>query len=132
MDINYEEYLITDDKSLISPKAVKALLDKSYWASDRNIDTITKTIEHSICIGVFAENKLVGFGRAVTDKAVFAWIADIIIHEEHRTKGLGKQIMLFIQKHPEIPKSLQILRTKDAHKLYEKYGFSINSEFMSK
>ena len=132
MNVNYNQYVITDDKSMISPQRVKALLDKSYWAPDRDIGTIAKTIENSICIAVLADNDMVGFGRVVTDKAVFAWLADIIIHENHRNKGIGKQIVQFIQDHPEIPKHLQLLRTKDAHKLYEKYGFSKNSEFMSK
>ena len=132
MNVNYKQYVMTDDKSAILPSDVKRLLSDSYWAANRDMETISKTIETSICIGVFEEDDLVGFGRVVTDKAVFAWIADMIVHEKHRGKGLGKQIMNFIQDHPDIPDSLQLLRTQDAHGLYEKYGFSKNSEFMSK
>jgi predicted GNAT family N-acyltransferase len=73
----------------------------------------------------------VGFARIVTDYAVFAWIADVIIDIDHRGKGLGKLIMTFIQEIKEIPKSMQMLRTNDAHELYEKYGFT-KCECMSK
>ena len=81
---------------------------------------------------VFYQDALIAFGRVVTDKALFAWIADVVVSPPHRGKGLGKEIVQFIQDHPDIPDSLQLLRTRDAHGLYEKYGFSIEREFMSK
>ena len=131
MEKVYEKHLITDDKTDITPQAVKNLLDGSYWAPNRSLELIEKTIENSICVGVFQGDTLIGFARVVTDKAVFAWIADVIVAETHRGKGLGKEIMNFIQAHPDIPEHSQLLRTKDAHGLYEKYGFKI-SETMTK
>ena len=77
MEISYQDYLLTDERS-ISPQTVKGLLDGSYWAPDRSLELIEKTIKNSICIGVFQGDKLIGFARIVTDKAVFAWIADVI------------------------------------------------------
>jgi GNAT superfamily N-acetyltransferase len=132
MEVNYQEYLITDNKKLLSPEMVKKLLDNSYWAPDRSLELIAKTIENSICICVFYEDELIAFGRVVTDKAFFAWIADVVVSPPHRGKGLGKEIVQFIQDHPDIPDSLQLLRTKDAHGLYEKYGFVRNGDFMAK
>ncbi|MBT3337251.1 MAG: GNAT family N-acetyltransferase [Anaerolineae bacterium] len=132
MEVLYQDYLITDDKKLISPQAVKTLLDGSYWAPDRSIELIEKTIRNSICVGVFDEEELVAFARVVTDKAVFAWIADVIVNEAHRGKGVGKEIVQFIQDHPDIPAHSQLLRTRDAHGLYERYGFSKNDNIMSK
>jgi GNAT superfamily N-acetyltransferase len=73
----------------------------------------------------------VGFARVVTDHAVFAWIADVVIHPDQRGRGIGKFLMGCIQNHPEIPNSLQVLRTSDAHGLYEKFGFGVG-EFMKK
>ena len=131
MDWKYQDYIITDDRLKANPERVKNLLSESYWAKNRSIETIKKTIENSICISVFFDNKQIGFARIVTDYAVFAWIADIIIEESHRGKGLGKEIMRIIQEHSLIPNSVQVLRTKDAHGLYEKFGFK-NCEFMSK
>jgi GNAT superfamily N-acetyltransferase len=127
----FGDYILTDEKSGISPQAVKYLLDGSYWAPDRPLELIEKTIENSICVGAFANGELIGFARVVTDKAVFAWIADVIVAEAHRGKGLGKEIVSFIQAHPDVPEHSQLLRTRDAHGLYEKYGFK-RSEVMSK
>jgi GNAT superfamily N-acetyltransferase len=131
MEKRFLQYLITDDKKRISAQDVKRLLDGSYWASDRPLALIEKTIENSICVGVFFDEALVGFARVVTDRAVFAWIADVIVAEKERGKGLGKQIMNFIQAHPEIPAHSQLLRTRDAHGLYEQFGFK-RSETMTK
>ncbi len=123
MEILYQEYLITDNKNLLTPQMVKTLLDGSYWAPDRSLELITKTIENSICVSVFYDEKIVAFSRVVTDQAFFAWIADVVVSPLHRGKGLGKALIQFIQDHPNIPDSLQLLRTRDAHGLYEKYGF---------
>ncbi|MCF7824095.1 MAG: GNAT family N-acetyltransferase [Candidatus Marinimicrobia bacterium] len=130
MDKLLGEYKITDDKSMISADMVKYLLNDSYWAPDRDLSLIQKTLDHSICVSVFHENKLIGFARVVTDQAVFAWIADVVVRPDHRGKGLGKAIMSFIEEHPRIPARMQILRTKDAHGLYEQYGFKLSGDFM--
>lgn len=132
METIYLNYLLTDDKRNISPKSVKRLLDNSYWAHDRSLEVIEKTIQNSICIGVFDEKDLVAFARVVTDKAVFAWIADVIVNEAHRGKGLGKEMIQFIQDHPDIPAHLQLLRTRDAQGLYGRYGFVKINNVMSK
>lgn len=131
MQKNFQNYRITDDKIGITPQAVKKLLDGSYWAPDRSLDLIEKTLENSVCVGVFLDEALVGFARVVTDKAVFAWIADVIVAEAHRGQGLGKEIIRFIQAYPDIPEHSQLLRTRDAHGLYEQFGFK-KSEVMSK
>lgn len=133
METPYQDYIITDEKKLIMPRMVKKLLDGSYWAPDRNLDLISRSIENSICIGAFYNSELIAFGRVVTDQVLFAWIADVVVSPQHRGKGLGKALIQFIQDHPDIPSSLQLLRTRDAHGLYEKYGFVRNGEFfMSK
>jgi len=131
MQWHHGEYRVTDDKSNVDVDRVFDLLATSYWAAGRTKSTVKKTIEHSICFSVLFENRQVGFARVVTDKAVFAWIADVIIDPEHRGRGLGKFVMSCIQDHPEIPDSLQVLRTRDAHSLYEKFGFE-RGDFLSK
>ncbi len=116
-------YRITDDASSLNVDTVCDLLAATYWAGHRPREKIEKSIQHSICISVLLEDKQVGFARVVTDRAVFAWIADVVVAPEHRGKGLGKAIVQFIQDHPEIPSSRQLLGTRDAHGLYEKFGF---------
>ena len=132
MKVFYQDYVITDNKNLLSPQMVKNLLDGSYWAPDRSLEQIAKSIENSICVSAFYDEKIVAFGRVVTDQVFFAWIADVIVSPPHRGKGLGKELVQFIQDHPDIPASLQLLRTTDAHGLYEKYGFVRNGDFMAK
>jgi len=121
-----DEYVITDDRTKVDVNKVVELLSDTYWASDRSPALVSKSIKNSICFSIFHNNTQIGFGRVVTDFAVFAWIADIIIHPEHRGKGLGKFLMSIVVNHPDIPKSLQLLKTKDAHALYKKFGFKID------
>ena len=121
-----EEYVLTDDKTRVDIDKVAELLSDTYWAKDRTPELVRKSIGNSMCFSIFFGNTQIGFGRVVTDYAVFAWIADIIIHPDHRGKGLGKFLMSIIAGHPDIPKSLQLLKTKDAHSLYEKFGFQID------
>ena len=130
--MQFKQYTICDNNKKIKPDEVKSLLDGSYWAPDRPLDVIMRTMQHSICIGAFDGTKLVGFARVVTDRAVFAWIADIVVHPDHRGVGLATCMLRFIQEHPDIPSRLQVLRTRDAHSLYEKFGFRSDGSFMFK
>ncbi len=122
-----EPQIVIDPKNL-SVSDVKRLLDQSYWASTRTSEAIKKSIDNSICYACFIEDTLIGFGRVVTDYSTMYWICDIIIDEDFRGKGYGKN---YANKFPR--GSLGILATKDAHRLYEKYGFHKNSDrFMKK
>ena len=121
-----DDYVLTDDRTRVDIGKVTELLSDTYWAKDRPPELVRKSIENSMCFSIFFHNTQIGFCRVATDYAVFAWIADIIIHPEHRGKGLGKLLISIIVKHPDIPGSLQLLKTKDAHSLYEKFGFRID------
>ena len=123
------EYVLTDDKTRLDIKAITRLLADSYWAADRPRSTMEKAMEHSICFGLFCDGQQVGFARAVTDHATFTWVCDIIIHPEHRRKGLGKWMVKCLLQHPELQTITHVLRTKDAHGLYEKFGFQ-RAEYM--
>lgn len=123
-----KEFIISSDKSMIKIEDVVAMLSKSYWAAARSKEIIIKSIENSFCIGVYHKDKQIGFARMITDYATYAYLCDVIIDEEYRGQGIGKELVGYILDHPEIKdiKSLW-LQTKDAHKLYEKYGFeSVN------
>jgi len=97
MKWKYKDYIITDDRSKANPESIKKLQSESYWALERDLATIKKTIENSICISVYDNDEQIGFARIVTDYAVFAWIADIIIRNQYRGKGIRKEIMRIIQ-----------------------------------
>jgi GNAT superfamily N-acetyltransferase len=89
------------------------------------MDTVEKSIQNSLCFGAYAsERKQVGFARVVSDLAVFAWIMDLFVIEEFRGQGISKLFMKEILSHPDL-QGLQRwgLGTRDAHKLYEQFGF---------
>ncbi|HEX3046394.1 MAG TPA: GNAT family N-acetyltransferase [Bacillota bacterium] len=123
MELFFGDYKISDNKDLISADSVRELLSKSYWASQRSQETIEKSIRNSICIGVYDHDNLIGFARMVTDQATMYWLCDVIIEEAYRGKGLGKKLMECITEMEELKGMFGILATRDAHGLYEKYGF---------
>ncbi len=129
MEWTHNQYKISDVLELIDSTTVHALLRTSYWASDRDLETVRQSIENSLCFGVYLAGKQVGFVRVITDHCTTAFIADLIIDPNNRGQGLGKRIMTIIQEHPQVPESVQVLKTKDAHGLYEQFGF-VRGEFM--
>jgi GNAT superfamily N-acetyltransferase len=131
MEWSYRDFVIDDDNQKTDANAVHRLLKDTYWAKGRDIETVEKTIANSHCFNVWRDGRQVGFARVVTDYAVFGWIADVIIEEEFRGLGLGKFLVNILCEHPDIPERMLVLRTKDAHGLYEKYGFKRNG-FMSR
>jgi GNAT superfamily N-acetyltransferase len=124
-EMNFEggEYLLTDDKSRLDLDVVCALLRDTYWAANRSREQIQKSIQHSVCFGLFHAGKQVGFARAVTDYATFCYLCDVIVAPEHRGRGLGKWIVECMLAHPDLQTTTQCLRTRDAHALYERFGF---------
>lgn len=124
----YNGYTISNDKKLISAEKVHSFLSKSYWAQNRPLETVNRSIKNSICYGVFYKKELAGFARIVTDLAVMYWLCDVWVEEEHRKKGIGKKLMEIIANNESLKKLTGILRTKDAQGLYEKYGFNRDSE----
>jgi len=133
MQKEFGEYIFSDDKELISIDKVCELLANSYWASNRKRETMIKSIENSICIGIYLQGEMVGFSRIVTDYATMYWLCDVIIDANHQKRGLGKKLVEIITEMSELDGSFGILATRDAHKLYEKYGFySVGEKYMRK
>jgi len=118
-------FRITTEESKMDTKYIHEFLStKSYWAEGIPIDTVEKSIRGSLCFGVFSNERQVGFARAITDKATFAWLADVFIDDRYRGQGLGKWLMEVIISHEDLKGLRRImLGTKDAHGLYAQYGF---------
>ena len=125
MDLKYNEYLISDDKSLIQPERVHDLLSRTYWAGNRSKENVEKTIANSLCFGVYKDDVLIGFARVITDYAAIWWLGDVVIDENYRGQGLGKALMDFITKHEQLRHLYGLLGTRDADGLYEQYGFTL-------
>lgn len=128
MEISFGEYKISNNKDLISVDRVAELLKKTYWADQRSKERIAESIKNSLCFGVYAQEKMIGFARIVTDHATMYWLCDVIIDEEYRGKGLGKKLIEWITGLEELKGMFGILATRDAHGLYEKYGFQKEPE----
>lgn len=120
------EYMITTNVAKMDIAVVHNYLsNESYWAKDIPIETVQKSIDNSLCFAVLHQNKQVGFARVITDKATFAYLADVFILPEFRRKGLGKFLIESIHNHPELQGLRRwILATKDAHDLYSQFGWS--------
>jgi GNAT superfamily N-acetyltransferase len=125
--------LISTESGLLDVDFICRGLNSTYWAATRRREVVEESIRNSVCFGVYekATGKQVGFARVVTDKATFAWICDVFIDEGHRGRGLGKWLMSCVTEHPFVRDSMGVLGTRDAHGLYEKFGFA-RAEFMKR
>jgi len=85
----------------------------------------------SVCFSLFHGAVQIGFGRAVTDGATVTWVADIVVAPEYRGAGLGQWIMECLVSYPAVEGTQMVLQTRDAQRLYEKFGFSGNRALMS-
>ena len=115
--------LISDDKNLLQIDRICALLKTSYWAGERSRETIERSIEHSLCFGVYQNGEQVGFARCVTDFATMFWLADVILDERVRGQGLGKALVDTILSHEQLQGLVGTLATRDAQGLYQRFGF---------
>ena len=83
-----------------------------------------RSIEHSLCFGAYSGRKQVGFGRVITDFAVFGYVADVFVIPEFQRRGIGKALVRAMLAHPQVQDlPMLLLRTRDAHGLYEQFGF---------
>lgn len=119
------EIFISTDGSLLNLDLIHNFLTHSYWAFGIPPETVARSIENSLCFGIYESDRQVGFARVLSDYATYAYLADVFVLEEHRGRGLGNWLMECIVAHP----ALQGLRrwslvTRDAHKLYARFGFT--------
>jgi GNAT superfamily N-acetyltransferase len=126
MSAGRDDYFISTDDDLLDLGFICRALAGSYWAQKRPRSVIRASLQKSLCFGVYevAKQKQVGLARVVTDGATFSWLCDVIIDEKHRKKGLGKFLMAAVMADPRIRHTMFLLGTRDAHGLYEKYGFA--------
>lgn len=118
-------YDISDDKSRLNIDVIHGFLKGSYWSPGIPRNIVERAIRESLCFGVYSGSDQIGFARVVTDKATFAYLADVFILEPHRGKGLSKKLMAFISSHPDLQGLRRfILATSDAHGLYAQFGFT--------
>ncbi len=122
------EYTFTTDSEKIDYAVVLDYLKRSYWGSHLAPETIIRAIKNSLCFSVYFSDTMIGFARVVTDYARFAYLADVFILEDHRGKGISKNLIKFIIDYPGVKGCNIMLATRDAHGLYAKFGFKTLDE----
>lgn len=120
-----DEFTITDRQEDLDIETIHDFLRDSYWAKGIPRSIVKKAVNNSLCFGLYHNSKQVGFGRVVTDRATFAYLADVFVVPIYRGRGLGKWLVSCVLAHPELQALRRwLLATLDAHGLYEQNGFS--------
>jgi GNAT superfamily N-acetyltransferase len=115
---------ISTERARQDTDAIHAYLSRSYWATGISRERIEKSLDESLCFGMFEEGRQIGLARVVTDRATFAYLADVYVLEEHQGRGLGKRLIAAVRAHPDLRDLRRfVLWTRDAHGLYEQFGF---------
>lgn len=128
------EYLISTDRERIDFQAVHAFLSRSYWSQGIPRELVARAARHSLTFGVYYEpadgpGRQVGYARVLTDYVAFAYLMDVFVLEEHRGRALARWLMETIVSLPELQGIRSwLLKTRDAHGLYEKFGFAPPSD----
>lgn len=117
--------LISTDSAKLDLDVIHEFLSGAYWCKDIPRAVLERAIRNSLCFGVYADGRQVGFARVITDRATFAYIADVFILDSHRGRGFSKFMMAAIKAHPDL-RGLRrwSLATRDAHGLYRQFGFT--------
>lgn len=120
-----KEYRIEIGSEAMDVDAIHSFLSGAYWSEGIPIETLKIAVENSVCVGVFHLDKQVGFARATTDRATFAYIADVYVLEQHRGNGLSKSLLDSLFSHQDLQGLRRMmLATRDAHDIYKAYGFT--------
>lgn len=117
---------ISTDPGRLDRELIHAFLSReSYWALGVAREVVDRAIDGSLPFGAYEHDVQVGFARAVTDGATFAWMADVFVVSSHRGRGLGRRLVEAVLAHPQVRGARNVLlATADAHGLYSPYGFT--------
>lgn len=116
-------YYVSTEKNFNMDQLMQ-LMKQTYWAPERSEEEVLTALQNSVCFGAFDEmDNLVGFARVVTDYVSIWYLCDVIVDENHRGNGIGKMLLSAVIADERFSKVSALLKTKDAHGLYRKYGF---------
>lgn len=119
-----QPYKVSTDAAHLDVKAIHAFLTSTYWSPGIPLHIVERAIANSVCVGAYINGKQVAFARMVTDKSTFAYLADVYVLEAHRGNGLSTEMIKALLQLPELQGLRRMmLATRDAHGLYERFGF---------
>jgi len=120
-----DEFLISTDAARLDIDAIHAYLSSSYWATGIPRAVVERAVAGSLCFGLFHGPRQIGFARVISDRATFAYLADVYVLDAYRGHGLGAWLIETVIAHPDLQGLRRfVLVTRDAHGLYEKFGFT--------
>ena len=120
-----EGYELVTDQAAIDPVAAHAYLSNSYWSPGIPLETVRRALAGSLCVAVQFEGRQVAMARVITDRATFAYLADVYVLDAHRAKGLSKAMVAWFHAHPDLQGLRRwMLMTRDAHGLYTQFGWT--------
>lgn len=128
-----KDALISTDRALLDMEVIHGFLANSYWSPGIPREVVERAAANSLCFGVYVQEQAgrtsqVGFARVITDRATYAYLADVFVLPQYRERGLGKALMRAILDHPDLQNLRRfMLMTRDAHRLYEQFGFQVTS-----
>jgi GNAT superfamily N-acetyltransferase len=122
-------YELDDDPERVDIDAVHAFLTQSYWAEGRPRETVERLLlDAQRVVGLYHEDRQVGFCRAVSDDASLTYLADVYVLPEHRGRGLGVELVREMIDNGPYARRRWLLHTRDAHELYRRFGFGAPNE----
>jgi GNAT superfamily N-acetyltransferase len=126
LEFRHGEFVISTDPARLDLDMIYGFLTNCYWAKGIPRDVVARSIEHALCFGIYDGNGTqVGFARVISDFATIAYLGDVFVLESHRGRGLSKWMMECIMQHPALQGLRRwILLTRDAHRLYARFGFT--------
>jgi GNAT superfamily N-acetyltransferase len=122
---HHEGFTVSDDPGRLDVAVIHGYLRRSYWAENIPLEVVERANRGALCFGLFHGGEQIGFARVITDRATFAYLADVFVLEEWRGRGLSKFLMRCIRAHADLQGLRRwMLATADAHGLYTQFGFS--------
>jgi GNAT superfamily N-acetyltransferase len=120
-----DHFTVSADPSKLDLAAIHDFLTHCYWSEGIPQSTVERAMQHSLCFGLFDDQKQIGFARVISDYATYAYLCDVYVLESYRGKGLGTWLMSCVMQHPDLQGLRRFtLLTRDAHALYRKLGFA--------
>lgn len=119
-------YWVSDDKALLDAERVHGWMSReSYWAAGRAREVTERSIEHSLCVGLYPSDGSgqAGFTRVVTDYATFCWLCDVFVDAAHRGNGVGTFLVEATLGHPRLDGLRMVLMAAPERSFYRRLGF---------
>lgn len=115
---------VSTEKDRLNIPFIHDFLKDIYWSAGRTVEEVQKTIDSSVCFGIYLDQQQIGFARVITDYVIFAYVMDVFISPAYRGKGYASLLIEAMMEQPLLQEvKIWRLATRDAHFLYEKFGF---------